>query len=174
MQDDIYRILLKSIKIWHGSISRDLIQFLTHLQSIFIQVHKTLSQVMLTRNKKLLEHLLTLSLFSMLHLNRGGTKLPNWKLLANNSIIWKVIKSIPQSTHLWHSLWQEGNFVVYFLVDMGRDSSVGIALGYGLDNRGSRVRFPAGAGDFSLHHRVQNGSGAHPASHPMGTGGSVL
>jgi hypothetical protein len=53
-----------------------------------------------------------------------------------------------------------------------RDSSVGIALGYGLDDRGSRVRFPAGAGNFSLHHRVQNGTGAHPASYPMGTRGS--
>jgi hypothetical protein len=52
------------------------------------------------------------------------------------------------------------------------DSSVGIALGYRLDNRGSRVRFPAGAGNFSLHHGVQNGSGAHPASYPMGTRGS--
>jgi hypothetical protein len=29
------------------------------------------------------------------------------------------------------------------------------------------VRFPLGAGNFSLHHRVQNGSGAHPASYPM-------
>jgi hypothetical protein len=28
------------------------------------------------------------------------------------------------------------------------------------------VRFPAGAGNFSLHHRVQNGSGAYPASYP--------
>jgi hypothetical protein len=53
-----------------------------------------------------------------------------------------------------------------------RDSSVGIALGYGLDDGGSRVRFPAGAGNFSLHHRVQNGSGAHQASYPMGTGDS--
>jgi hypothetical protein len=35
------------------------------------------------------------------------------------------------------------------------DSSVGIALGCGLDDRGSRVRFPAEAGNFSLHHRVQ-------------------
>jgi hypothetical protein len=43
---------------------------------------------------------------------------------------------------------------------------------YGLDDRGSGVRFPAGAGNFSLHHRVQNGSGAHPASYPMGTRGS--
>jgi hypothetical protein len=55
-----------------------------------------------------------------------------------------------------------------------RDSSVGIALGYGLDDRGSRDRFPAGAGNFSLHHRVQNGSGAHPASYPMGTRGCFL
>jgi hypothetical protein len=48
----------------------------------------------------------------------------------------------------------------------------GIALGYGLDDRGSRVRFPAEAGNFSLHHRVQNGSGACPASYLMGTGDS--
>jgi hypothetical protein len=47
--------------------------------------------------------------------------------------------------------------------------SVGTALGYGPDDRGSRFRFPAGAGNFSLHHRVQNSSGAHPASYPMGT-----
>jgi hypothetical protein len=53
-----------------------------------------------------------------------------------------------------------------------RDRSVGIALGYGLDDRGSRVRFPVGAGYFSLHHRVQNGSGAHPASYPIGAWGS--
>jgi hypothetical protein len=31
---------------------------------------------------------------------------------------------------------------------LGGDSSVGIALGYGLDDRGSRVRFPAGLGIF--------------------------
>jgi hypothetical protein len=49
-----------------------------------------------------------------------------------------------------------------------RDSSVGIALGYGLDDRGSRIRFPAGARNFSLHHLVQNGSGAHPASSAKG------
>jgi hypothetical protein len=47
-------------------------------------------------------------------------------------------------------------------------------LGYGMDDRGSRVRFPAGAGNFSLHHRVQNGSGAQPASYPMTTGGLFL
>jgi len=30
-----------------------------------------------------------------------------------------------------------------------------------------------GAGYFSLHRCVQNGSGAHPASYPMGTRGSI-
>jgi hypothetical protein len=54
-----------------------------------------------------------------------------------------------------------------------RDSSVSMALGYGLDDRGSRVRIPAGAGNFSLHHRVQNGSGTHPASYPVGARGSL-
>jgi hypothetical protein len=55
-----------------------------------------------------------------------------------------------------------------------RHGSVSIALGYELDDCGSRVRFPAWAGNFSLHHRVQNGFGAHPASYPMGTRGSIL
>jgi hypothetical protein len=36
----------------------------------------------------------------------------------------------------------------------------------------SGVRVPAGAGNFSLHHRIQTGSGAYPASYPVGTGGS--
>jgi hypothetical protein len=60
------------------------------------------------------------------------------------------------------------NFMLY-MSWKSRDSSAGIALGYGLDDRGSRVRFPAGAGNFSFHHRIQNGSGTHPASYPMGT-----
>jgi hypothetical protein len=34
-----------------------------------------------------------------------------------------------------------------------------------------RIRFPAGAGNFSLHHCVQNGTGAHPDSYPMGNRG---
>jgi hypothetical protein len=59
----------------------------------------------------------------------------------------------------------DGNHILY----ESRYSSVGIALGYGLDDQGYRVRFPAGVGNFSLHHCVQNGSGAYPASYPMGT-----
>jgi hypothetical protein len=56
-------------------------------------------------------------------------------------------------------------------VFMSRDSSVCIAIGYGLNGRGSGIPFPAGAGNFSLHHSVQTGSGAHPASYLMCTGG---
>jgi hypothetical protein len=51
-------------------------------------------------------------------------------------------------------------------------SSVAIALSYRLDDRVYKVRFLAGAGNFSLHHRVQYDSGAHPASYPMGSRGS--
>jgi hypothetical protein len=61
---------------------------------------------------------------------------------------------------------------IYSSFLQSRDSSVGITLGYGLNDRGTRIRFPEGAGNFSLHHRVQNGSGAHLASYPMGTRGS--
>jgi hypothetical protein len=42
---------------------------------------------------------------------------------------------------------------------------------YGLDDRAIGVRSPAGAKDFSSILCVQTGSGAHPASSPMGTGG---
>jgi hypothetical protein len=36
----------------------------------------------------------------------------------------------------------------------------------------TEIRFPAGARDFSLFHSIQTGFGAHPASYPIGTGGS--
>jgi hypothetical protein len=55
-----------------------------------------------------------------------------------------------------------------------RGGSVGIALGYRLDDRGSKLRFPAGAGNFSLHHCVQTDSGTHPSSSPMGIRGLFL
>jgi hypothetical protein len=42
----------------------------------------------------------------------------------------------------------------------------------GLRARWSRIRVPARVGNFSLHHRVQTGSGAHTASYPVGTTGS--
>jgi hypothetical protein len=42
---------------------------------------------------------------------------------------------------------------------------------YGLDDRASGVRCPAGAKDFSSSLCVQTGSVARPASCTMGTGG---
>jgi hypothetical protein len=60
-----------------------------------------------------------------------------------------------------------------YIHNMSRDSSVGIVLGYGLDDRGSTVQFLVGAGNISLHHHVQNGSRAHPASYLMNSRGSI-
>jgi hypothetical protein len=54
---------------------------------------------------------------------------------------------------------------------MSRGSSVSVAPGYGLDDRAIGVPYPAEARDFSSNFCVQTGSGAHPASCPMGTGG---
>jgi hypothetical protein len=50
-------------------------------------------------------------------------------------------------------------------------SSGSIVSDYGLDDRAIEVRSPTGV-DFSSSPYVQTGSGAHPASYPMGTGGS--
>jgi hypothetical protein len=55
-------------------------------------------------------------------------------------------------------------------VGPSRNSSVGIATGYRLDDRMIWVRFSPMTGNFSLRHHVQTGSGAHSASYPMGTG----
>jgi hypothetical protein len=54
---------------------------------------------------------------------------------------------------------------------MSRVNSGSIVSDYGLDNRAIGVRSPAGAKDFSYSLFVQTGSGSHPASCPMGTGG---
>jgi hypothetical protein len=55
-----------------------------------------------------------------------------------------------------------------------RISSVSIVSDYGLDDQAIGVRSPAGAKDFSSILCVQTGSGPHPASCTMGTGGPFL
>jgi hypothetical protein len=55
---------------------------------------------------------------------------------------------------------------------MSLGSSGSIVSDYGLDDRMIEVRSPTGTDDFSSSPCVQSGSGAHPASYPMGTGGS--
>jgi hypothetical protein len=81
-----------------------------------------------------------------------------------------VLLQILQNSTNVARLFQINKYI--YILYKNRDSLVSIALDYGLDDRGSRVRFPAEARNFSLQHRnVQNGSGSHPASYPMGTRG---
>jgi hypothetical protein len=54
----------------------------------------------------------------------------------------------------------------------GRGSSVSIVSDYGLDDRAIGVRSWPRVKDFSSILCVQTGSGAHPASCTMGTGGT--
>jgi hypothetical protein len=69
---------------------------------------------------------------------------------------------------------QRTNFYKLRNIRKSRDSSVGIATGYGLGDRMIGVRFPAVFGKFSLRYRVQTGSGAHSASCPVGNGAPFL
>jgi hypothetical protein len=60
---------------------------------------------------------------------------------------------------------------IYLYFFMSRGSSSSIVSDYGLDDRAIEVRSPTGAENFSSSPCVETGSGAHPASFPMGTGG---
>jgi hypothetical protein len=64
-------------------------------------------------------------------------------------------------------------FIILLVVKIrSRVSSGSIVSDYGLDDRAIGVRSLAGAEDFSFCLCAQTGSGAHPASCTMGTGGS--
>jgi hypothetical protein len=56
------------------------------------------------------------------------------------------------------SIWTKLKFIQQRYLQES-DGSVGIALGYGLDDRVSSVRFLAGAGNFSLYHRSRTALG---------------
>jgi hypothetical protein len=60
--------------------------------------------------------------------------------------------------------------IVFLLISSGQAGYLsGIALGNGLDDRGSS---PGKGWEIFSSPHVQNGSGAHPPSYPMGTKGS--
>jgi hypothetical protein len=81
------------------------------------------------------------------------------------------MKEVTSSSLHIKDLWNFNRQLPYCLNNSDKESSQPYHIG-DMDDRGFRVRFPEGAGNFSLHHRVQNGSGAHPASYPMGIRGS--
>jgi hypothetical protein len=60
---------------------------------------------------------------------------------------------------------------MYAYLHRNRVSSDSTVSDYGLDDRAIGARSPAGANDFPSILCVQTGSGAHPASCTMGTGG---
>jgi hypothetical protein len=64
-----------------------------------------------------------------------------------------------------------GHFISSYLIAKEPGSSGSTVSDYGLDDRAIGVRSPAGAEDFSSSLCVQTGSGAHPASCTMCTGG---
>jgi hypothetical protein len=55
---------------------------------------------------------------------------------------------------------------------LSRNTVVGIATSYRLDDRGGRSSSSDRLKNFSLLHVVQTGSAINPTSYPMGTGGS--
>jgi hypothetical protein len=65
----------------------------------------------------------------------------------------------------------DGVLHLILLLFGSRGSSGSIVSDYGLDDRAIGIRSSAGAEDFSSSLCVQTGSGAHPASCTMGTGG---
>jgi hypothetical protein len=63
------------------------------------------------------------------------------------------------------------SFLQVFFPNKSRDSVARIAAGYGLVDRGAGVRVPVGSRIF-ISQIVQIGSGVHPTSYTMGTGGT--
>jgi hypothetical protein len=71
--------------------------------------------------------------------------------------------------------WLVGWFIPVRFMCRNRGSPISIVPGYGLDDRAILVRSPAETKEnFSSSLCVQTGSGAHPASCTMDTGGPFL
>jgi hypothetical protein len=106
---------------------------------------------------------------------------PNGRLSARfNPVMHSGVQMDPhrQSHHLYLTTCEPWNVVrpfnlisVRYLQVWSRVSSGSIVSDYGLEDRAIGVRSPAGAKDFSSSLCVQTGSGAHPVSCIMGTGG---
>lgn len=73
--------------------------------------------------------------------------------------------SIPKDLYILNGTVAYPGFYAPWLIlsafVMARDCSVGMATGYGLDDRGIGTRFLEEARDFALLHNVQTDSGCH-------------
>jgi hypothetical protein len=63
-------------------------------------------------------------------------------------------------------------FILNTYIYVRGGSSGSIVSDYGLDDRAIKVRSRTGEEDFSSSPCVQTGSGAHPVSYPLSSGGS--
>jgi hypothetical protein len=89
---------------------------------------------------------------------------PSLKVITNVELM--LISKLSRKNILWNQSQLCTEIKAYCIVlNGGRDSSVGVATGYGLDGPGIESRWGA---RFSPH--VQTGAGGHPASCTMGTG----
>jgi hypothetical protein len=105
-----------------------------------------------------------------------ASKQREWNIIQTAEIKYlRTVKGCTGTDHLRNEDIRNelGIFPLHKLqkIKRSRDSVVGIATGYGLDDRGFGIRVPVGSRILFLH-VVQTGSEAHPPSYPMGTGAS--
>jgi hypothetical protein len=107
-------------------------------------------------------------------------------IVGGEALVWRPVGQRVPATEMLGDLFYpllrdagivlSNRFLGYHLIRTiyclrSRGSSGSIVSDYGLDDRAIGVRSPAEAEDFSSSLCVQTGSGVHPASCTMGTGG---
>jgi hypothetical protein len=130
----------------------------------FVSIVATITVTLLWKRPKLTAMQQALSRYygnAATHRYTTGTATLPWKCNMVHRLCYQGKPDMSQYLRI-HSVPQR---------ERSRVSSGSIVSDYGLDDRVVGVRSPAGAKDFSCRLCVQTGSGAHPASCPMGTGG---
>jgi len=90
-----------------------------------------------------------------------GTRRRKWIML-------KLVKVEHDSDIDWLDWSSSGSCI--FVSFCGDERRVSV-IHFGLRAGWSGVQVPTRAGNFTVQHRIQTGSGAHPATYPMGTRG---
>jgi hypothetical protein len=71
------------------------------------------------------------------------------------------------TTHSVHPAFEVDPDTNSLFQAVNQDSSGSIAMGYGLDNRRTGIRFPTGTRDLSILHSVHTGYGTHTVFYLM-------